>query len=273
MKKISLVLCCFLLTQLSSSAILSEYYCPKQPYALSSSISGNVAKYSGANFVTKQLTEKLIANVLKDELKADFDFQLKPFENNNLLNGKFKSLSVFGKNANWRGFYISALSANTVCGFNHIKYENSTLYFLENTVVKYSARINEKDLKQTLNSNEYISSLRSAKIKANNKVLAEVSDVDMSIKNDKILMSIDLNIPFVFGSVPQKISLTSGLSVENGKIIFDEPNKENNFLDMLLKSSMPLLEKINPFVYKVQTKDKYDIILNVEKASGKITKF
>lgn len=97
--RVVLVFISLILLQLSSFSMDTTSYCPKAPYNLSSNIGSKIAKYSGANFLTKQLIENILKNTLKKELNTDFDVNLKPFDNNNLLNGKFQSLSVFGQNA------------------------------------------------------------------------------------------------------------------------------------------------------------------------------
>ncbi len=264
MRKVFGVLLLFFLMSFPVKADMVDYYCPKTSHNLSETKSSMLAKFSGANFVTKQLIEKLITKVLKEELNTTFDVQLKPFDNNNLLNGKFQSLSVFGQNANKKGIFISTISAQTLCGFNHIKYENGELYFLENMVAKYSARINENDLKQILNSNEYVSSLKNAKILVKNSVLAEIVDVDVAIKNNKICFKNKIMVPFVFGAEPLEFEFSSGLKVEKDRLIFSSVETSNSFLSMVIQNLGLLFENINPFVYKVQTKEKYDIILKVE---------
>lgn len=267
MKKFFLVFVCIFM-MLSSSVNANSHcvqnYCPKEPYSLSGNLSGIASTVSGVNFLTRQLIEKLLVKVLKEELNSNFDVQLTTFSNNNLLNGKFKSLSIFGNNIERNGFHVSSVSAQTLCGFNHIKYEDEKLYFMENMVVKYSARITEDDLKKTLDSNEYLSSIKRAQIKSNGKVLAKISDVNVDIKDNKIVMSSEILVPILFGEIPNRIEFSAGLNVENGKIIFDDISLENSFLNIITSVLEPLSDKINPFTYKVQTKDKYDIILKVE---------
>ena len=262
--RVVLVFISLILLQLSSFSMDTTVYCPKTPYNLSSNMGSKIAKYSGANFLTKQLIENLLKNTLKKELNTDFDVNLKPFDNNNLLNGKFQSLSVFGQNASKNGLFFSTISAQTVCGFNHIKYENETLYFVENMVVKFSARMNEDDLNKIINSNEYVNYIKNMKIKANSNVLAEISQIETKIENNKINLKINILIPFVFGTLPQSIDITTGLNIENGKIVLDNIKSQNQLIAFLLQNSDAFISKINPFVFKVQTKDKYDIMLNVE---------
>ena len=245
-------------------ADIIQYYCPKEPYNLSRNLNGFASNISGLNFLTRQLTEKMLTKVLKDELNADFDVQLYNFSSNNLLNGKFKSLSIFGNNIERNGFHVSAVNAQTLCNFNHIKYENKQLYFIENMAVKYWARITEDDLKKTLNSNEYLTSIKNTQLKTNGKVLAKIKDADINIKNNKLIVDSEILVPILFGELPSRINFSTGLNIKNGKIVFDDMNLENSFLKIITQILEPLSEKINPFTYNVQTKDKYDIILKVE---------
>lgn len=249
---------------LTSNAGVVDYYCPKVPYDVNGNVGGIVAQYSGLNYVVRSLTEKLISNVLKNEFNTDFDVELKVFDKNNLLNGKFKSLSVFGQNAKKNGLYFSTVSAQTLCGLNHIKYKNDKLYFYENLVAKFSVRIDDRALKQIINSNEYISYLKKHKLKINGNVIAEISGVDISIKNDKIEVKTDLNLPFIWGPVSKSIEFSTKLGVKDGRVVFYNVEQDEAFINLLSQVLSPLLDVINPFVYKMQTKEKYDIILKVE---------
>lgn len=254
----------FIVLQLGAYSMNVENYCPKAPYNLTSSGGAAIAKYSGANFLTQKLIEKIIQKELNKELNTNFDVELKQFSNNNLLNGKFHSLSVLGHDVNRKGLFFSTVSAQTICGYNHVKYENNSLYFLENMVVKFSARMTENDLNKILNSNEYVNYLKNLKFKANNYVLAEITNVQAKIKDNKLVLKTDVLMPFIFGSQSHSINITTGLNVENGKINFSNIKTNNSMLDLLLQNSDAFLDKINPFVYKVQSKEKYDIMLNVE---------
>jgi len=254
----------FIVLQLGAYSMNVENYCPKAPYNLTSSGGAAIAKYSGANFLTQKLIEKIIQKELNKELNTNFDVELKQFSNNNLLNGKFHSLSVLGHDVNRKGLFFSTVSAKTICGYNRVKYENNSLYFLENMVVKFSARMTENDLNKILNSNEYVNYLKNLKFKANNYVLAEITDVQAKIKDNKLVLKTDVLMPFIFGSQSHSINITTGLNVENGKINFSNIKTNNSMLDLLLQNSDAFLDKINPFVYKVQSKEKYDIMLNVE---------
>ena len=64
--------------------------------------------------------------------------------------------------------------------------------------------------------------------------------------------------------MPQSIDITTGLNIKNGKIVLSDIKSQNQLIDLLLQNSDTFIPKINPFVFKVQTKDKYDIMLNVE---------
>ena len=241
-----------------------DYYCSQTQTSQHIKINSKLAKYSGMNFITKHFLEKLLTKILKNEFNTNFKVEIKEFDNSNLFTGKFQSLGAWGQNASRKGIYFSSMNANTVCGFNHVKYENNELYFLENMVVKYSARITQEDLKRTLDSNEYLSAIKKTKLKIQNNTIAEISDVDVSIKNNKINIKSEFLIPAVFGTIPQSFEFSSGLTVEDGRINFSNIDMNNPIFNLIIQNSTQLLNTLNPFTYKVQTKEKYDIILNVD---------
>lgn len=270
MKKLSLILGMFLFIVQgafqSAFAMPTEanYYCAKEPYDLSGGLSGFVASASGANFFATQIAEKELEKALKRELGADFKVKIETFGGNNLLNGKFKKLTAVSNDLNRNGFHFSSMNAETLCGFNHVKYENNTLYFVENMVIKYQGKITEADLQKTIASTEYSRLIDNFTISAGGSLVVKVLNTNVKIENNKVVMSYDILAPTLLGTIPKTIKFAAGLNVEDGKIKFDNIDFGNPLTNITMNSALPMINKLNPLVYQIKTDKKSNAIVNVK---------
>lgn len=264
MKKLSLVFGIFLFLAQSALSTETNYYCAKEPYDISGGFSGFVASASGANFFATQIAERELAKALKRELGSNFDVKIQTFGGNNLMNGKFKKLTASSKDLNKNGVYFSTMNVETLCGFNHVKYENNQLYFVENMVIKYQGKVTESDLQKTITSTEYAKLLNNFAISAGGNIVVKVLDTNVKIENNKVVMKYDILAPTLLGTIPKSIAFSAGLNVENGKIKFDNVNFGNPVANMAMKSALPMINKLNPLVYQVKSDKNSNAIVNVK---------
>ncbi len=266
MKKVAFILSVFLFLANCANAFTSEtsYYCAKEPYDISGGFKGFLTSASGVNFLTTQVAERGIARALKKELGANFNVQIQTFGGNNLLNGKFKKLSATSKDLNKDGLYFSSMNVETLCGFNHVKYEDNQLYFVENMVIKYQGKITEADLQKTIASTEYGKFIDNLTQSTGGNYVLKITNSNIKINNNKIVMSYDFLAPTFMGTIPKTIKFTAGLNVENGKILFDNVDFGNPITNLAMKSALPMINKLNPLVYQVKTDKRNNAIVNVK---------
>lgn len=255
-----------ILLPISVGAITTEeyYYCPKEPYNISKGFAGFFSSVTGTNFLVTKIAEKEIEKALKKDLGAKFNVKINTFGGNNLQNGKFKKLVAKANNIESNGFFMSTIEAETVCGFNHVKYENNQLYFVENMLIKYQGKITESDLQKTINSKEYTDKLNKLSINSNGKTIAKIMNNNIKIVNNKIVMSYDIMIPMFLGTIPKHIEFSTSLDVENGKIRFDDIDFGNPITNAAMKSTLPMINLLNPLVSQVKTDKKNNAIINVK---------
>lgn len=264
MKKIILLLIILLGISSPAYCIAPDDYCPKAPYDISRGFSSFLSSATGVNFLTTQIAENGLEKLLKKELNNNFKVKIETFGGNNLLNGKFKKLTATGKALQHSGMHISSVKAETMCEFNHIKYENDELYFVENMVINYQGKITQDDLKKVITSNEYTNMVNKLAIGTNGILLARIINMDIKIENNKIVMSYDVLVPMLIGSLPKHISFSTGLDVEDGKINFEGIDFGNPNTNKIMKSTLPLINKLNPLSYKVKTTPKNNAIVDVK---------
>ncbi len=266
MKKLFLVLGLILFIAQGANAQFSEaeYYCPKEPYAISHGVGSFFTTVTGTNFFATKIAEKEISKALKRELGADFKVKLDTFGGSSLIDGKFQKLTAKTNALNSKGLYFTDIKAETMCGFNHVKYESGKLYFAENMVIKYSGKITEQNLKQIIASNEYMNMLNNLNISAGRAIVTKIVNMDVKIQNNRVAMSYDVLIPMFLGNAPHKINFSTNLDVENGTINFCDIDFGNPMLNLSMKSVIPMLNKLNPLVYQVKTGKNQNSIVNVK---------
>lgn len=194
------------------------------------------SKITGVKWLTEQIAEGIIKKELKKETKGKYKVTIKSRGTGDLINGKFYSLSMNGKNLNIDGTHISKFSSETLCGYNSVKLNKDSIQFRENMVLKYELEINNDAISQTLIDTGYVSSL---------KKILPVNDARMEIRNNKVYHI--LEIP-MYVTKPLKITVSSGLNVKNGKIHLTSLNVPNNPLISTSKIKSAL-EKMSPFAF------------------------
>lgn len=147
MKKVIVIL--FLITSFTLANDYEQFCSINSP---SKTFGGNLASLSGFNSLTRNIAENIIQKEIKKETNAKFKIKINNFYGTNILNGEFKSISATSKKYEYDGIYLKNINAQTICSYNHISFENETLYFKENMILKFSADMDNEDLNKTLKS-------------------------------------------------------------------------------------------------------------------------
>ena len=147
MKKVIVIL--FLLSNFSF-ANNYEHFCPAN--SPSKTFSGNLASLSGFNLLSRNIAKNILQKEIKKETGSKFKIKINNFYGTNILNGEFKSLQASSKKYEYDGIYLTDINIKTMCSYNHISYKDKALYFAENMVLNFNAKLTEDDFKKTLNS-------------------------------------------------------------------------------------------------------------------------
>ena len=162
MKKVIVLFC----LAFSLCAYAQDYnkYCSKN--FPSKTIGGNLASLTGFNSLSRNLIESALQNAIKKETNSKFKVKIDGFWGVNILNGEFKSLNATSKKYAYNGIFLSDIKVSTICSYNHILYEDESLYFKENMVLNFRAKLTNEDINAMLNSK-----------KLDKKIKAFLSDV------------------------------------------------------------------------------------------------
>lgn len=215
MKKVIVIL--FLL---SSFAFANDYSYFCSANVPSKTFKGSIASLSGFNSFARNIAESVIEKEIKKETNSKFKIKIKNFYSTNILNGEFKSIQATSKKYENDGIYLTNIELKTICPYNHISFENETLYFKENMVLKFSAQLTRENVIKTLSSGKLNKNLASILKKAskNRKFISVVNailPVEIPIRideNNKAKLKIE-NLSLI----EEKISFDSYILINKNK--------------------------------------------------------
>ena len=234
--------------------VYEKKYCA---VSLKTSDTGNIiskvlSNATGANFVSTKAAELAIQKAIKTQLGSNTNVEIYPYTLTSLLQGKFKKMVLKSKSINFTGFHVSGFEAATVCDYNQVGVSDNNLLFKENFVMQFSGKITDADLKETMKSSQYLEMIDSVKITTLGQTLFKMSNMNISIKNDKLVIIAKVMSPLFWGMEQKTISAISGLSVEKGKIKYTDLNIMNMKQAKYLNGLLSLINLANPFTFEVK---------------------
>lgn len=200
----------------------------------------------GYNFVAKKIAQKIICRALNKNIKGKFKVTIDSFSGVDLKKGKFKGLSIKGENLNLDDeIFITSLKMNTLSDFNYVQYKKKPIVFVTDIPMEYKITISEDDFNKILASNKILKSF------TEDIPLVRVDKLKASFEPNKINFCSKVRFPFC---KPIKISVSSGLKVQDGKIIFnniDTSTIKSELADKVLDymNSHNLLSSINLYIF------------------------
>lgn len=252
MKKIKLIITGLLLTIIATPVFancdgLDASMCPSVP-SVNGPVSSVISKVTGMNAIISSALESQVRKQLNKALTGDFKVTITPFGARSMLQGKFKSISAHSDSAYVDGFYMSNITAESLCGYNHFIYKNGEVYTNENFLLGFNADITSADLQKMISTPEYTKLLNSMNVNVGNMSLFKIFDPKAEIKYDRLVFSVKVSSPLTFNE-PRLVSTSMGLAVENGKFLFTDVKTTPAMASANLNSLLPIINKLNPLVF------------------------
>ncbi len=250
MKQKILIITLFLLIlgQVSFAQDLSAYCA--QPHDLSLKTTRFLSNATGTTAISQNIANALIKRELRNSAgMKGLKVKIKSFSANDLLAGRFKSLTLNGSNLDFNGVHVSKFSAKTICDFNNIRATGNPIIFRDNFAMQYDIAISSDDLKKTVKSPTYQALLSMINVKTAGINLFNIKDVDVSFKEDKFVFGLKMDNN-VFGySMPVAMDVATKLLVQNGKIKVTELSLDNSNHKINLSNLTKVLNVINPLSF------------------------
>lgn len=232
----------------------TEEYCAKEPYPVSGNGTTLISNITGANFFATKAIENSIQKSLKKDLKSSFNIEVYPFSVVDLNAGKFKKITIKANNINAPDFSLSDFRAESMCPYNRIAVIDDNLFFAENFLLDYNAKITNSNLKQTVLSTKYLNMINKMDINITGFTLFKIKDPDIEIKNNRVYISFKLLYSTFIKNFEKNISLNTSLKIQDEKIVFSDIRiGENQGISSNIL--FYILNALNPFNQKVKIDD------------------
>lgn len=275
MKRLVLILCLLVFGTTQAFAICDySAKCAPKAYDLSSRGAQITSKITGMTFLFEKVAQFIIRKELKKATKEKFKVEMKSYSPSDLLNGRFKSLKISGKNLDIDGVYLTSLEAKTLCDFNYLELNKKTksIKFKENMIMDFVMEISDKDLRKTVQSAGYLDMLNKTNLSCFGITFFKLSGADVQIKNNKLYFTIKVTTPISANPIP--VVVRSDLKVEDGNIVLTKIDFVNAFTVIDLSKITYLMNALNPLTFSTEilnNKDSKMSIKTVDIIGDKIT--
>lgn len=236
---------------LPSNAYSESLMCAVAPSTAGSAVGNFLSNITGTNFLMTKVAEVAVQNSLKKELASKFNVQIKSFGGLSFIDGKFKSIEVKSKKIASDDINATDFNAKSICDYNQIKLVNNEVYFLENFLMDFNAKITDADLKRTILSPTYLNLIKKVDFNAGPITLFKLHNPTIEIKNNRIYMTIQTDTAGLLRAKTQTFKMDTALTVEDEKIVFSDINFNGN-RNINLNSVLPLINRLNPFAVKTK---------------------
>ena len=252
MKKIILAFIMVMLFGVYSYADEVSDYCAAEPKEVGNSFTRFMSNVTGMNFLKTKAYETVIQNALKKEMNSKFNVEIKAFGANTLSNGKFEKITLESKNIESPYLYVTDFKAESLCSYNNVNFEDDKFYFQENFVGKFEGKITDSDLKKMLESK--INKASKIDIKVAGISLFKILNPDVSIKNRRINIEMDVQYSNFIVSKTKKLKIDTALAIRNGELEFTDTHFGGNYtVNTQMVSS--IMNLIDPFNRKIKIDD------------------
>lgn len=251
MKKLIIILGLIFLTSSQAFAICDySCMCPEKPYDVSSRAGQVTSSITGMTFLSERLADVIIKKELKKATKEKFKVEMKSYSANDLAHGRFKSLKISGKNLDIEGVHLSSFEAKTACNFNYVDLSKKSIRFKENMVMNFAMEISDSDLRETIQSSDYIKKLNSVNLSALGITFFKLTGADVKIKNDKLYFTIRVTSPL--SATPVPVVIRADVKAEDGRIVLTKIDLVNLYTVIDLTKATSILNVLNPLTFSTE---------------------
>lgn len=200
-----------------------------------------------------EFIENFAENILKTELKkstgADFDVQLESLSLGDLLNGKFKKLTLEGKNIQIEGIYFSSLKVQTLCDYSWVDIKTNPMKIKENAVLGVWIELNSQDLRNIFSNPKYANVINSINLKKIGIQSSILYPNTITIENGKLHFTI--NATPMGPYKPLDISIGANFWLQNERIQSSRVEFINLYTGFDLTQFADFLSALNNFNFRI----------------------
>lgn len=246
--------------------------CAPQAYNLSSKKWQLISMKLGGTLLSEKIAEIRVKEELKKITKQKFDVSVKSYSIQDLLGGRFKSITIYGRNLDINGFYLTSLELKTLCDFNYVQFDKDPIQFKENMILGFSTVISDEDLMKTMQSSGYLNKLNCVNVHGCGITFFKLSGAGVDIENNKLHFKIRITSQLLLEK-PLDIDMSTDLNAKNGRIVLTKIDLKNVVKGVDLSKVANQLNSFNPLTFSLEVlenKNTKMCINNVEIIGNKI---
>lgn len=226
------------------------HFCPPSAYDLSSKWEQAVSARTGATLLSEKIAQARIKEQLKALTRQKLDVNVKTYSLMDLIHGRFKSITISGKNLNIKGVYLTSLELKTLCDFNYIQFDKNPIKFKENTIIGFSTIISDADLTKTMKSSGYLDKLNCVNVHGCGITFFKLSGADVQIKNNKLYFTVKITSQLLLPK-PLDVVIATDLKAQNGRIVMTKVDLGKLAKGVNLGNVASHLNSMNPLAFSL----------------------
>lgn len=207
----------------------------------------NKKHFSIFNPVAEAVVQKTIKKSLKKSTGENFKVKFDGYTLYSMKNGVFKNLELEGDDFQINGINVEYLKLKSLTNYNKIDYKQNPVSIVSDMVYAYEIHLTEKSLNQALETKEYKEIIE--KINSNTYPFLELKGAFVNIKNDKLKITLEYNIPIAPSKKDKKIKITTGLKVERNKIAANDLSIDSSYGKLPADKITNLINILDPLTF------------------------
>jgi len=223
--------------------------CPTLPSNLASRASQFFSNATGTNFVLENFVQGTISRELEKYTKQKFNVDVKLFGLKELLEGKFKSITISANNVAIEGIHFSSLKIQTLCGFNQVNLNSKPIKPKENLVIGIWAEFSENDLRQSIEYKDYSQAVSKIDLSEIGISAFSVYSQTINIENNKLYFTINATPTGPYK--PMNIDIAANLKVQDAQIKTSQFNFINLYSGFDLTKTANLFNSLNNLIFPI----------------------
>lgn len=252
MKKKLFLLCLMLFIMVPAFASCDYIgLCAPYAYNLSSKKGQMISKSLGATLLSEKIAQFRIREELKRATKQNFDVSVRSYSIQDLFFGRFKSVTISGKELNINGVHLTSLKLKSLCDFNYVQFDKTPIKFKENMIIGFSTTISDEDLLKTMQSSGYLDKLNCVNVHGCGITFFKLSGAGVDIKNNKLHFRVKITSQLLLEK-PLDIEMSTDLKAKNGRIILTKIDLKNVVKGVDLSKVANQLNSVNPLTFSLE---------------------
>ena len=217
--------------------------------------------FSIMNPLAENIAEKAIKNTLKKEIQGKYKVNFDGYTLGSMKVGIFKNLVITGKKLKINDIEIPYVKLKSITDYNWIDYKQDPIVYKTDMTYAYEIHLSEESINIALKSQNYRKNIE--KINKLAYPLFMIYDTTVKIKNDKLIIMMEYNLPLSPHKKNKVLKITTGFMVHENKIYAHKVALEDSYKKLPIDRITNLLNLLDPLTFTLSA-------IDTKKCNGRI---